>query len=281
MNLDPNDWLYTENTIQAMIANVLDSKKYRHAGINSMTIEALIRQEAPHHNTQKDTLKAVKRKLHNIVAPYLGDPDYPALLEELSQIEDASLTSPSLKAFCTDVLSQHASTAERIPLMLHFYDQLFSVTGQPHTLLDLACGLHPIAFPWMGLPISVQYHGFDIIQPRIDFINQFFIKIGLAPLAVNQDILVQPPTFHADLAIFFKEAHRFEKRQAGCNRSFLESLNVDKLAISLPSQNLAGTHSLLDGQRALVYDNLPSHRKISEILFKNEIIFIIEKNGTS
>lgn len=266
-----------ETTVQMLIAKVLDTKKYRYSGLNPDTIEDLIRQEAPHHTSPKQILKAVRRKLHNIVAPYLGEPDYAALTQDLHQIEALSLSSPQLISFCHHVLSQHASTAERIPVMSEFYSQLFSATGQPQSILDLACGLHPLVFPWMGLHTSVRYHAYDILQPRVDFINQFFIKLGMSPLAENRDILVNPPTHHADLGIFFKEAHRFEKRQPGCNRAFWESLKVDKLAVSLPTRNLSSTHSLINAQRSLVLANLPKNRQVREIPVGNELIFLIER----
>jgi 16S rRNA (guanine(1405)-N(7))-methyltransferase len=267
-----------EAAVQVMVSKVLDTKKYRHTGLNPVTIEALIHYEAPHHTSQKQLLKTVKRKLHNIIAPYLGEPDYAALTEDLQQIQDCSLDSPQLIEFCCTALSAHASTAERIPVMSEFYSRLFTAAGVPSAILDLACGLHPLAFPWMGLPITVRYHAYDILQPRIDFINHFFIKLGMAPLAENRDILIDPPTQPADLGIFFKEAHRFEKRQPGCNRDFWESLDVKKLAVSLPSQNLSGTLNLLDGHRSLVHANLPDNRRVSEILVVTEIIFLIERD---
>jgi hypothetical protein len=129
----------------------------------------------------------------------------------------------------------------------------------------------------MELPLSTQYHAYDIIQPRINFINLFFENIGLAPLAENRDILVHPPQIHADLGIFFKEAHRIEKRQPGCNRAFWRSLNVDVLAVSLPTQDLSGSHSLLDQHRELVSENLPNKARVEELLFDDEIVFLIEK----
>ena len=270
MNLD-------EKTIQELVTEVLNSKKYRKAGLNPATVADLIRQEALKHPSTKTALKAVKRKLHNIVAPYLGEPDYANLSKRLTLIQETSLDSQPLRSYCQAVLAQHASTAERIPMMVDFYAQLFEVTGMPNTILDLACGLHPLAFPWMGLPTTVHYHAYDIIQPRVDFINLFFSKIGLAPLAENRDILLSPPTMQADLALFFKEAHRFEKRQPGCNRAFWESLNVDTLAVSLPTQNLSGTHSLLEVHRNLVQAYLPENRHVRELSFHNEMIFLIER----
>ena len=262
-----------------LIAKILDSPKYRALGVNPDTLMDLIQQELPKHASEKASLKAVKRKLHNIVAPYLGEPDYNALTESLSDIKDTAVDSDEVRIFCRTVLAQHASTDERLPYLESFYQTLFEATGTPRTLLDLACGLNPFAFPWMDLPISTQYYAYDIIQPRIAFINAFFSHIGLQPLAENRDILASPPTQHADLALFFKEAHRFEKRQPGCNQHFWASLDVDLLAISLPAHNLSGTHSLIDQHRRLVHQNLPPNIVISEILIQDEIVFLIEEPG--
>ena len=272
MNLSDTD-------TQELVKNILDSRKYRDSGLNPNTIEDLIRTEAPKHASQKKLLKSVRRKLHNIVAPYLGEPDYSKLTNRLSQIGNKSPDATEMRAFCLDVLSEHASTSERVPYLHAFYERIFKVTGKPGSILELACGLHPLSFPWMDLPLTTRYHAYDIIQPRIDFINQFFNDLGLQPLAENRDILVNPPQIHADLGLFLKEAHRFEKRQPGCNRDFWASLDVDTLAVSLPTQNLSGTHSLLDQHRHLVYGNLPPEYPIKEILFEDEIVFLIEKPG--
>ncbi len=270
----------TEQEIQELINQIRGSRKYRDLGLNPQTIRDLIHQESAHQHSQKTLRKAVRRKLHNIVAPYLGEPDYPRLTAELESLATSDLDSQAIQAFCRNVLTKHASTAERIPFFATFYQQIFSITGKPESLLDLACGLHPFSLPWMGLPPDTQYHAFDIIQTRIDFINTFFSKVGYAPLAQNQDILAHPPQIQADLGLFFKEAHRFEKRSPGCNQSFWASLNTRWLAVSLPTQNLTGAHNLLNQHRALVWDNLPEdHGCLHEIEFDNEIVFIIENPG--
>lgn len=265
--------------IDELKERILNSRKYRDLGLNPNTVEDLIRQEMAHQPTEKALRKAVRRKLHNIVAPYLGDVEYALRQKQLDQIEITSTEDISIQDFCLEVLVQHASTAERIPHMTEFYQQLFKVTGKPNTVLDLACGLHPFAFPWMTLPTSTKYYAYDIIQPRIDLINQFFLKIGLAPLAINQDILVKPPQIHADLAIFFKEAHRLEKRQPGANQKLWAQLDVDLLVVSLPTENLSGTHPLIEQHRYLVYQNLTRTPKITEIRVENELVFIIESRG--
>ena len=267
----------SEIDLEEYVNNVIDSKKYRDSGLNRNTIRDLLIQEAPRYQSSKKLIKSVRRKLHNIVAPYLGEPDYETLAKKLAQIENPTINDPTLKTLCQSILTDHASTAERIPYMEGFYSRLFENTGTPGILLDLACGLHPFAFPWMGLPISVQYHAYDIIQPRIDVINQYFQGLGLEPLAENRDILVRPPRIKADLALIFKEAHRMEKRQPGCNKDLWANLDVETLAVSLPTQNLSGTHSLLEQHRTLVFANLPEKSTVDELLFTDEIIFLIRK----
>lgn len=262
--------------MQTLLERIQTSSKYRNAGLNSDTILDLIRQEAAKQPTEKAVHKTVRRKLHNIIAPYLGEPDYAKLLEQLASLEHPNVDSPEILELSLTVLREHASTAERIPYQTEFYEHLFSLTGKPASILDLACALHPLAFPWMGLPPETLYYAYDIVQPRVDFINDFFSTIGMKPLTENRDILVHPPDIQADLGIFFKEAHRFEKRQPGCNRTFWNSLNAKTLAISLPTRNLTGAHSLLDQHRNLVYGNLPEGIKVQELVFKDEIVFVIK-----
>lgn len=262
-----------------LLEKVLNTHKYRSAGLNPQTILDLIDQEAGQQPSEKALYKAVRRKLHNIVAPYLGDPDYAELSRRLSALSSPAITAPELQAICLEALSAHASTAERIPGQAEFYQRLFAATGTPASILDLACALHPLAFPWMDLPLTTAYHAYDIVQPRVDFINHFFEAVGLQPLAENRDILVHPPEIEADLGIFFKEAHRFEKRQPGCNRAFWASLKVETLAVSLPTQNLAGTHSLLDQHRQLVEANCAPGRIREELVFEKEVVFLIDHPG--
>ena len=182
----------TPDSRDRLLERVLKAHKYRETGLNPQTVLDLIDQEAPRQTSEKALYKAVRTKLHNIVAPYLGDPDYASLTEKLDALANPTLDSPELRAICLEALKAHASTAERIPEQEALYQRLFAATGQPTTILDLACALHPLAFPWMGLPLTTAYHAYDIVQPRVDFINHFFEVLGMAPLAENRDILVNP-----------------------------------------------------------------------------------------
>jgi 16S rRNA (guanine(1405)-N(7))-methyltransferase len=271
----------TAPDLQSLVLEILNSRKYRHLGIPAETVEDLLTQELGRSRGQKEAIKETRKKLHNIVAPYLGDPDFVKAEIELEKAV-RSQNASELRATCTSLLSEHASTRERLPIMEQFYRQIFTVTGEPDSILDLACGLNPLSFPWMGLPNSVRYYAYDLNRPRLALIHKFFTLLVMQVCGEARDILLTPPTEAAQVAFFFKEAHRFEQRQKGCNLAFWQALNVHFLLVSLPTASLSGKHNLLDQQRKLVYGTSQGQPwRISEILFDTEIVFCIDKTGAA
>jgi 16S rRNA (guanine(1405)-N(7))-methyltransferase len=257
--------------------DILRSRKYHLTGLCETTVKDLVSQELPRHRSVKDALDAVRRKLHNIVAPYLGDPDYPAAESTLEKAF-ASKDQAAIRKACMSILVAHASTRERLEILAEFYPRLFTLTGQPDVILDLACGLNPLTFPWMGLPMTVRYHAYDIHSPRIDLINHFFSLQGLTPLAQVQDILVTPPQVEADIAFIFKEIHRLDQRQPGCNRNLWQAIRARWLLVSVPPTNLTGQHHLANGYRLLVHKMIEGLSwQVVELSFKNELVFCIHK----
>ncbi|MDX9865216.1 MAG: hypothetical protein RBT34_10465 [Anaerolineaceae bacterium] len=267
----------TQEQRNEIVTHILHSRKYRSLSIPAATVEDLLILEAGNQTSQRALVKVVRQKLHNIAAPYLGDPDYGKAARCLEKAF-ASGREEEVRIACSRLLGMHASTSERLPVLPEFYDAVFAAIGQPETILDLACGLNPLAFPWMNLPTSVQYWAYDLHQPRVEMLNRYFELQGLPPLARHQDILVEPPQEEADVAFFFKEAHRFEQRQRGCNRAFWQAIHARVLVVTLPAVSLTGKHQLADKHRSLVYSTigeLPWH--VNELCVGTELIFCIDK----
>lgn len=268
----------TPEMIEDLVNRISISRKYSHLGIPAATIRDLIDQALKRGVQPSDFEKTVKEKLHNLVAPYLGDPDYDLLASELGSLP-RDVNSPALQAWCLQVMKAHSSTRERIPILGEFYRTLFEVTGAPRSILDLACGLNPFSIPWMQLSRDAGYYACDLHQPRTLLIDAFLKHVGQDGAGIHSDILVQPPRQKADVAFFFKEAHRFEQRQHGVNRSFFRSIPARFLLVSLPTANLTGRRSMLEQDRNLIHQSISgTDWKVREILFENEIVFCIEKS---
>jgi 16S rRNA (guanine(1405)-N(7))-methyltransferase len=266
----------TSDAVKEITSRILTSRKYKGLSLPEETILDLINQSKKNARNSHEVEKTVRQKLHNIIAPYLESLNYEAAVLDLQSIPPSD--KASIEQFSLHMLESHSSTLERIPIMTDFYKKIFSFTGTPSQILDLACGFNPFSLPWMNIPLEINYHAYDLHQPRIDLINKYLTQIGRPPMAEKRDILVNPPKENADVAFFFKEAHRFEQRQHGCNRIFWESLNVRYLLVSLPAANLTGSRSMVEGQRILVERTLKGLPWIvNEITFGTEIVFCIDK----
>lgn len=268
----------TENDIDQMTERVLSSRKYSAMDLPPETVRDLIRQEIAAGKPPKEVEKSMREKLHQIIAPYLGDPDYP--LEEERLAAAAAEGEDAVRDWCLRMLSVHTSSRERIPHMTEFYQAIFERIGVPESILDVACAFNPFAFPWMGLPKTTAYHAYDLHRPRVHLINSFFKVYGMKPLAETKDILLNPPESIADTAFFFKEAHRFESRKKGCNRNFWISLPVKTIVVTLPAENLTGQHQMRDRQRNLIEKNIDGLGwSYEETEIAGEMIFIIDKGS--
>ena len=266
-----------EEQLDALVTAVKQSKKY--GDTSEETIRELAAEALRRHKKPKLALKSVRTQLHSIMAPYLGDPDYDAAKEQLTAVF-ATNDPEEIKATCYDLLTTHLSTRERLPLLDTFYKEIFAVTGKPDSLLDIACGLNPLAFPWMDLSTSTQFYAYDIHEPRIDFLNHYFTLQGLEPLAKLQDVALQFPQEKADLALFLKEMPRFARNYGDLGRPLLEALNVRWIVLSFPEISTHGGRNLTDRYREFMFqliDGLPW--QATEILFEVELIFCIETDS--
>ena len=262
--------------IREMTERVLHSRKYAAMNLPAETVQDLIRQEIAAGKPPKEVERSMREKLHQIIAPYLGDPDYAA--EEVCLKEAAAQGDDAVRDWCLRMLSVHTSSRERIPHLYDFYQEIFSRIGIPESILDVACAFNPFSFPWMGLPRGTAYHAYDLHSPRVHLLNSFFKVYGMEPLSETRDILLDPPDVSADTAFFFKEAHRFEARKKGCNRNFWISLPVKTIVVTLPSENLTGQHQMRDRQRSLIEKNTAGlNWNIEETEVAGEMIFIIQK----
>ena len=228
----------------AMIEKTQTSAKYKALDLPRELLADILNQEAKLSQNSADLERRFREKLHNIIAPYLEEIHYPAETEKLQYF---AATKPDLKAwksYCSALMARHASTRERLPFLEPFAAILNPYFNRSKLVLDLACALDPLILPWLQLDSRPEMICYDLQSPRIDFLNVFFTHFYPNGKAIRQDILADPPKTEADLALFLKEAHRFEKRHPGCNRAFFQALPARTLIVSLPSQDLAGKHSL-------------------------------------
>jgi len=158
--------------LNQLIASVQQSPKY--AQIAPSLVERIAREELQKRPNFAESVKAVRSRLHQLTGAYLpAKVDYAqwsALFRDPTQDK---------RELCQRMLRLHASTAERLPFLENFYATCLASISPVHSILDLACGLNPLALPWMPLTEDCTYLACDVLKPMIDFLNEFFKSIIL------------------------------------------------------------------------------------------------------
>lgn len=271
--------IFEQAFLDSLIQAVGTSRKYRDLDIPVTTLQDMLIYESQHSNTRKELEANFRKSLHNIIAPYLEDINYPAEAAAIPGFHAQNPSPEMLKTWCQDKMRRHASSRERLSHLENFYQKIFTIIGIPGSILDLACALDPLGLPWMNLLPSTQFFAYDIHQPRLGFLQVFFQHFYPQAHAVHQDILTNIPAEKADCALFFKEAHRLEKRRPGSNRELFAGLNVKWLVVSLPSRDLAGHHSLETYHTNLIQKAIEGQPwRFTLETVGNELIFFIQKH---
>jgi len=267
-----------KHDLAGLVEVVRAGKKYKY--LCRDTIHDIISREIGQHKNVKETLKTARKRLHLILADYLSDLDVRGCREKLTGAF-ASGDEAQIRRTCLDIMSRHASTRERLPLLDRFYGEIFAITGQPQTIADLACALNPFSSRWLGLPSPVRYFAYDNNRQTVDLLGLYFRLENISPLPEERDILCCPPEGPFDVAFLFKMYHCLEHRQKGAGWQVVQNTPAAWLVLSFPTRSLANRRvDILGNYREKLLENiryLGFHYQ--ELEFPGEVLLLIRKNA--
>jgi 16S rRNA (guanine(1405)-N(7))-methyltransferase len=262
--------------LDQLVEAILASRKYRH--INQEFVKRLGSQELAKQSTLKEAIKATKNKLHQVGGAYLeSGVRYTSWLRELQHA--AQQDEEQLRNACMRIMAYHASTRERLPILEQFYTTLLADLPPVRTVIDIACGLNPLALPWMPLAEDVQYSAYDIYQDMADFLNKFFSIIHIRGCAETCDVMQSCPTQHVDLAFVLKTLPCLEQVDKSAGLRLLDTINADYLLVSFPVHSLGGRKKAMLVNYEMHFRELFTHKSwsIKRFEFASELVFLIAK----
>jgi 16S rRNA (guanine(1405)-N(7))-methyltransferase len=264
------------SNLEEIVSAVAGSKKY-HA-ICPDTIRRIAARELAAHGSAKPAVKATKRRLHQVYGAFEGEFDYEAAYRQL-EVAYGEGSEAAIKAACRRILEMHSSTRERLPLLEGFYPAIFERTGQPATILDLGCGLNPLALPWMGLAAGTGYVALDIDANRVRFLNRYLALTGFEPLARCQDILSQPPEDVADVALLLKMSPSLERQEPGVTLRLLERLRTPYVVLSFAVKSLGGREKGMAKQYQQQFTTWMDDQRwpVEQLAFETELVFVVKR----
>lgn len=267
-----------EGTITGVVEEVLHARNYRH--LTPAFVARIARDEWRRSSSPADAVKRTKRKLHQVAGAYLLEIRPPEALAALTEAHARG--EAALKAASVRLMARHASTRERVPFLDTFYQEILALTGRPQTVLDLACGLGPLAVPWMDLPANATYHAFDVDDRLVEVVRGALHLHQLQGQADLRDVVAEPPMVPADVALLLKSVPCLEQQQVGSAAHLLHHLHARHLVVSFPRQSLGGAagKGMLAHYRQMMETLLaPTGWNATERLFPTELVFVIRTNN--
>jgi 16S rRNA (guanine(1405)-N(7))-methyltransferase len=258
-----------------IINRVLRSRRYR--GVDRSILQRLVAEELPRSRNPDDAVKRVKRRLHQAVGAFRGAPRGDPLAA-VRAAWNGDLADDAFRTACADVLRAHASTAERIPHLHRFYPSIWSRIGVPDRLLDIGCGLAPLALPWMGIG-AATYLATDIDRRALDMVASFCELVGQPHEVRIVDAIAGAPTDEADVALLLKLVATLDRQDGEAASRLLRGLNVRHAVVSFPRQSLGGRGRGMERTYRARLERLVSEvdrvREVAEASIPNELVFVL------
>ena len=277
----------SDHQLERVLETVFAARKY--GSVDPGLARAIAAAELDKGRSLKEAVKATKNQLHQSATVYFRqNPDYDETVRQLQAVigsidcgRDAYAHSDneSVRPLLRRIMGAHASTYERLPLLDTIYGQIFQRLPPVNSALDVACGLHPVARPWMPLPPDLAYTAYDIFADQIDFINRFFGVMGYAGVAVQRNALEDMSAPAADIAFLLKTLPCLEQIESGAGRRLLHQIDAPILVVSFPSHSLAGRKKGMADHYAAYFDAITegSGWQVESLTYPSELVYIVRK----
>jgi 16S rRNA (guanine(1405)-N(7))-methyltransferase len=267
-----------QEALGEVVAQVRRSARY--ATISPDLVTRIARQELAIRRNAKEAVKSTRRRLHQAGAVYLGaTPPYERLLAAL---HGAQSDPARVRQVCREALAAHQSSRERLPILEHFYREVLGDLAPVASVLDLACGLNPLAIPWMPLAPGAQYAACDIYTDLAAFLQEALSLLGVAGHADTVDLSAQTPEIVADVAFLLKTIPCLEQLDREAGARLLREVRARHVVVSFPLQSLGGRRDRgMPANYRARFDEIVANQpwEIIEYCFESELVFVVDKGA--
>lgn len=263
--------------LEQLIAAVMAAAPYHR--LMPELVRQVAAQEMSKGRRFKETVKAVRSKLHQVSGAYQMEA---MALERWRAGLDAlprDPQDPALRSLCRQVMAQHASTRERLPILDEFYSRLLGDLGPIHSLLDIACGLNPFALPWMPLAGDAPYYGCDVFGDLVELGDTFRAHLRRPGEVRLCNLAQEMPPQRVQVALALKTLPCLEQLDKTLSLRLLNGLQADYLLVSFPARSLGGRARGMPQNYAARFAELVAGQpwQIERFDFASELVFLIKK----
>src|SRR6266568_1774882 len=211
-------------------------------------------------------------QLDKLVEAVLASSKYKDVSRDLIK----SIGLQELGKYLVKIMSYHASTRERLPILSQFYTTILADLPPIHRVLDVACGFNPLALPWMPLTDPVEYYMCDIYGNMINFLNKFMTLMHVQGCGMVCDVIHSCPSEKVDVAFILKTIPCLEQIDKLVGFRLLHAINADYMVISFPVHSLGGrSKGMMTNYEAKFYTMVENTTwSVRQFEFSTELAFL-------
>jgi 16S rRNA (guanine(1405)-N(7))-methyltransferase len=261
--------------LDRLVDAVRENPKYR--AVDEGLVRRVGAQELAKGRGWKEAVKAARGKLHQVGGAYQeGGIRYAAWVEAMERLP-RDLQHPDARDFCRRMLAQHASTKERLPILDSFFLQTLAGAAPISSVVDVACGLNPLALAWMPVAADVDYTACDIYADMIEFLNRFFEHFGIHGRARVCDLSAEVPQSPAQVALVLKTIPCLEQLDKNIAPRLLDGLQAESLLVTFPARSLGGRNKGMPEFYEAHFRALVEGRgwQVERYLYPSELAFVV------
>ncbi|HEY65119.1 MAG TPA: 16S rRNA methyltransferase [Caldilineae bacterium] len=266
-----------EDLLAQLVEMVQASPKYRH--VCTEIVREIGARELARRRNLKEAVKATKNKLHQVAGAYMeGRMPYASWLGELREAT-RSPDAEAVRDVCRRIMYYHASTRERLPILDRFYSITLSDLAPVRSVLDVGCGLNPLAIPWMPLAEGATYIAWDIYHDMVEFLNAFLGMMPIQGHALACDVLQAHLDRRVNVALMLKMIPCLEQIEKSAGLQLLETIDADHILVSFPIHSLGGRDKGMLAHYMKQFQSLVTGRdwRVQQFIFPTELAFLISK----
>jgi len=261
--------------IARLEAEILGRKKYQ--SLDPILVHRVGIQELTRHNNYKEALKSSRARLHQAACAFqLPEMDFDTANQDLASLPK-SIHAEESEAYCLRLLSQHASSKERIPILDQFFHRVATEMEEVHSILDCACGLNPLSLPWMPWGEITRYDAVDVFSNLTGFLQQFLDHFRIPGSAQTCDLVHEVPGDSYDLVFLLKTLPCLENLEKSASSRLLNAVRGRYVLVSYPVASLGGREKGMIQNYTRQFEKLTAgwRGEIKRFDFETELAFLL------
>ncbi len=229
-----------DDGLDVLVERVLAGSKYR--GLDPAFVRRVLAEVRPTLRSDAEAVKVAKRRLHQAFGAFTAGRPVAAL----DRAADALAADPHDRDALVAAMRAHVSSAERVGHLDEYAALLAGWVGRPASVIDLGCGLGPLATPWLDLAEGCRYWCCDVDHGLVDGLRALAPHLPVDLTVEPVDLVARTVPEPADVALALKVVTTLDQQRSGRSVEVLAALRCADVVVSVPRQSLGGGRRYAD-----------------------------------